>query len=82
MTVNYLLNLRNTDMWKKQHGRFGAEGVFEDELLKEAKQEEYSEKKASERLQEESIEAYDEQMSRQGDIVYPGLKGNIAGNKR
>ena len=82
LTNDFLLRMRDADMWEKRHGRFGAEGVIEDEIRKELERDEYKEKKDSERLQDEGTEIYDKHMSRQGDVVYPGLKGNVAGVKK
>ena len=77
-----LFRLRDSDMWKKRYGRMGFEGVVQHELIAEEKHEELREQKDSERLQDEGTEVYDYQMSKQGSVVYPGLKGPVAGSKK
>jgi len=77
-----LFQLRASDMWEKRHGRFGAEGVAYDEQIRQEEAEKRQERVDSEKIQEHSSEVYDKQMSRQGDVVYPGLPGNVKGNKK
>ena len=82
LNKDMLHTLRSADMWSKRHGKFGAEGVAAEEAAMEVVKEEYQDRKDSELLQEHSMEVYDKKMSEQGDVVYPGLSGNVSGVKK
>jgi len=77
-----LLALRDADMWQYRHSMTRSHASLAD---KENEEREAADAKAEQadsyHLQCVGEESYDKAMSRQGDIVYPGLAGPVAGKK-